>query len=198
MLGLAAGMVAMAISNARLHREVARQADRDGLTGLFNVTYFRKTFSEKLELVKSLKGALCLLMLDLDYFKSVNDNHGHVVGDRVLKQVAAALDAALREDLDLSARYGGEEFIVMLPGMTSADGLKVAERVRKGVAEVVRVGEEKKPQTVSIGLASLDSNCAEAEELIKAADKALYRAKEEGRDRVCVAEGKSVKGEGRE
>ena len=187
-LGLAAGIVAMAISNARLHREVARLAERDGLTGLFNVTYFRKTFAEKLETVKNFKGALCLLMLDLDYFKQVNDNHGHVEGDRVLKQVASALLKGSRDDLDLVARYGGEEFILMLPGMTAADGVKAAERLRHDIAKGVKVGDERQPQTVSVGVASLGVHGEEAEGLIRAADSALYEAKESGRDRVCLAE----------
>jgi len=187
-LELAAGMVAMALSNARLHRAVARLAERDGLTGLFNVSYFRQVFTEKLETVKSLQGALTVLMLDLDHFKRVNDEHGHLAGDQVLRDVAGVIRAALREDLDLVARYGGEEFIVLLPGMPAAEGEKAAERLRLSVSESVRLGKTEQAQTVSIGLASLYDNGEETEELIEAADKALYRAKQEGRDRVCVAE----------
>ncbi len=187
-LELAAGMVSMAVSNARLHREVARLAEKDGLTGLFNISCFRKIFAEKLELVKSLKGALSLLMLDLDHFKQVNDRYGHLAGDQVLKETAAVLASCLREDIDIAARYGGEEFVVMLPGMPREEGMKVAERLRESIAKTVNVGEDSAAQTVSIGVASLYDNGEEVEKIIESADQALYQAKEGGRDQVRGAE----------
>jgi diguanylate cyclase (GGDEF)-like protein len=130
-----------------------------------------------------------VLLLDIDGFKGINDNHGHMAGDCVLSRLGGTVVRAVRE-LDLIGRYGGEEFLVVLPNTTPFDALQVAERVRVAVGDaMVEVGDELLVQvTVSIGVSTsmtFRENCAD---LIAAADRALYQAKKSGRNRVCCAE----------
>jgi diguanylate cyclase (GGDEF)-like protein len=133
------------------------------------------------------------MLVDVDHFKRINDQHGHQIGDVVLKEIAGLLAQELRA-ADVLARYGGEEFILLLPNATLAQGLAIAERVRERVAQH-GFGLRGAPLrvTVSVGVAALDSAPAESngpvdEQLVQAADAALYRAKELGRNRVAAAE----------
>lgn len=130
---------------------------------------------------------LCLLMIDFDHFKSVNDRFGHPVGDAVLREGARRIRSALR-GYDVLGRFGGEEFIVLLPQTAFQDAVIVAERVRRAVAESpFAIGERHVPVTVSIGVGGMVAGTPAAAELIEAADRALYRAKAQGRDQVCLA-----------
>jgi diguanylate cyclase (GGDEF)-like protein len=125
-------------------------------------------------------------MVDIDHFKWINDQHGHDVGDRILRRVAEACGSDLRGS-DLLARYGGEEFVVVLPETNEADGRAAAERMRSRVEEVHNP-EIESAVTVSIGVsAEVPSNASGFERLVQRADRALYRAKEMGRNRVVVA-----------
>jgi diguanylate cyclase (GGDEF)-like protein len=126
---------------------------------------------------------LSLLVLDVDHFKQVNDTYGHQTGDAVLREVSEAL-VANTKNYDVAARYGGDEFVVLLPGCSREDAMRVAERVRNGIARAV--GEA--PVTISAGVASVPDNASDAERLMAAADAALYDAKRAGRNRV-VADG---------
>ncbi len=119
-------------------------------------------------------------MLDVDHFKQVNDSYGHQTGDAVLREVADAL-VSNTKNYDVAARYGGDEFVVLLPGCSRDDAVRVAERVRRGIAR--SVGEA--PVTVSAGVATVPDNAGDAERLMAAADAALYEAKRTGRDRVA-------------
>ena len=119
-------------------------------------------------------------MLDVDHFKQVNDTYGHQTGDAVLREVADAL-VANTKNYDVAARYGGDEFVVLLPGCSRDDAVRVAERVRHEIAR--RVGEA--PVTISAGVATMPDNASDAERLMAAADAALYEAKRTGRDRVA-------------
>jgi diguanylate cyclase (GGDEF)-like protein len=135
------------------------------------------------------KSALAVALLDIDKFKGINDTYGHLVGDQVLKEIAATLKNLLR-DYDLAGRFGGEEFSLLLPQTTAVDAFRIAERVRENIAALSFIapgaaGGERVHVTVSIGVAALDAGSRrQLAELLAAADAALYRAKASGRDQV--------------
>ncbi|MBI4184049.1 MAG: diguanylate cyclase [Proteobacteria bacterium] len=161
---------------------------RDPLTGLLNRRGFEARLAEEVGRCRRYGRPLSLAMLDLDHFKKVNDTYGHPVGDEVLAAVAARLTAGMRGN-DIAARYGGEEFIVLLPETTAEAALTVAERLRRRLAEtpVATAAGRALPVTVSIGVAAFPGVGEGAEALIAAADRALYAAKEAGRNRVVRA-----------
>ena len=161
-----------------LREQLSALADRDGLTGLLN----HRAFHEHLRAVvggASLSTDMAVLILDLDHFKTVNDRHGHIVGDEVLREVTAAIQGSIRYG-DVAARIGGEEFAVLLPGATPEVAGEVAERVREAVGAIV----EPVPVTASIGLSCARGDTSGAD-LLERADGALYAAKRQGRNRVC-------------
>jgi diguanylate cyclase (GGDEF)-like protein len=130
---------------------------------------------------------VALLLVDIDHFKRVNDLHGHLAGDDVLRAIAAALRQQLG-DSDVLGRYGGEEFVVLVPGAEPAGACAVAERLRDRVgAQTVHTGDGRLNVTVSVGVAVLPGHGGELFELLASADLALYRAKRLGRNRVCLA-----------
>jgi diguanylate cyclase (GGDEF)-like protein len=173
---------ALALRNARLLGENERLATRDSLTGLANRRLFDESLQREVARAQRLTAPLSLLVLDVDHFKQVNDTYGHQTGDAVLREVADAL-VANTKNYDVAARYGGDEFVVLLPGCGRDDALRVAERVRNGIARAV--GEA--PVTISAGVASVPDNATDAERLMAAADAALYDAKRAGRNRVAAA-----------
>lgn len=155
-----------------------RLAHTDGLTGLYNHRFFQQRLVYEVERAKRYETALTLMMLDIDHFKDFNDAHGHPKGDAVLLEIGRVLLRASRAS-DTVARYGGEEFAIILPETSTETAGVLAERVRELITE------GKKELTVSVGIASLGAE-DEPKTLLEAADRALYRAKREGRDRVCV------------
>ncbi len=153
----------------------------DPLTGLFNRRYFEERMKVEFARCQRYQSTLCCLMIDIDHFKRVNDTRGHAAGDAALKELAHCLRATLRE-VDLLARFGGEEFVALLPATRQAEGLAAAERVRRAVASTP-IGI-----TVSIGVSSFPGpETTDPEALLRAADRALYRAKGAGRNRVEAA-----------
>ncbi|MCW9088731.1 MAG: diguanylate cyclase [Gammaproteobacteria bacterium] len=164
-------------------------ANFDGLTGLHNKHNFLEYLRGELERAARYRRDFSLLMVDIDHFKRVNDTYGHLTGDAVLRQVAKTITECAREN-DVVGRYGGEEIIVLLPE-TRADGALVfAERLRQQVMEqrtASEGGDEQVQVTVSVGVACCPTDAGDETALIAAADKALYQAKESGRNRVCTA-----------
>jgi diguanylate cyclase (GGDEF)-like protein len=173
---------ALALRNAELLGEVERLATRDSLTGLANRRLFDESLHREAARSERLGAALSLVVIDVDHFKQVNDNYGHQTGDRVLREVGDAL-VANTKGFDVAARYGGDEFVVLLPGCTRDDALRVAQRVRSEISR--QIGEA--PVTVSGGVATMPDNAHDAERLLAAADTALYEAKRMGRDRVAAS-----------
>lgn len=161
----------------------------DGLTGLFNYRYFKGELEKEVKKSDRYNRPLSLIMADVDFFKHYNDTNGHAQGDMALKRVAEIFMKCVR-DVDLAARYGGEEFAVVLPETTLEQALVVAERIRRKLEEEDVPYEELQPNgqlTLSIGVASFPDTAKDASELIDAADKALYKAKENGRNQVKPA-----------
>lgn len=161
----------------------------DGLTGLRNQRYFRMRFEEEFESARRHARPLSLLMMDLDFFKKVNDLHGHPLGDRLLAEVARAFAGQVRKGETL-ARVGGEEFALLLPGIAEPEALLVGERIRQAVKKIELPGRQGGVVgiTVSLGLASVRNPEKENMDLLYSrADQALYQAKEQGRDRLVAA-----------
>jgi diguanylate cyclase (GGDEF)-like protein len=189
---LLAGHAALALANAFLHAEVAQLAIRDPLTGLYN----RRYFDEALERVVagwqrstgSARRPVAAIVFDLDHFGDFNKQHGHQVGDLVLRMFASILNERFRAT-DLVARLGGEEFIVVLEGATREDGERLAEEVRGALKEKRLMNEDGRrlSVTVSAGCTQLDESQATREMLLRTADVALFMAKRAGRDRVVAA-----------
>jgi diguanylate cyclase (GGDEF)-like protein len=179
-----AGQAGVSVENVDLHEQVRRQAVTDELTGLANHRRFQEALAQELERARRFGQHVGLVMLDIDSFKAVNDTYGHPQGDEVLRRVAGALRACSR-DVDEPARYGGEEMAVILPQTDLEGAFRAAERVRDAVAalEVPRLdGEGILQITTSLGVAA--TTRASRQDLIAAADRALYEAKHAGKNRT--------------
>jgi diguanylate cyclase (GGDEF)-like protein len=182
MLYAFANQVAIAIENAQLYQD----SITDGLTGLFHHKYFELRLKEELDRSKRYKHPLTLIMIDIDFFKKVNDTYGHLAGDKVLEGIAALLKENTRLS-DIVARYGGEEFAVVLPHISYKNALIVGERLRKSVEDTdfqgVRV-------TISIGMSYFNGDNIDFayKEFVGLTDKALYKAKNSGRNNVVLIE----------
>lgn len=167
------------------NQRLAELASIDPLTAVSNRRHFLELASPEISRAKRQGLPLAVIMLDIDFFKSVNDRFGHEAGDKVLVALAASIRGALRGG-DIFARLGGEEFVLMLPGQDFPEAVRLAERLRELIAqnEVPGSGAH---ITVSAGVAGLESESDEIDDLLRRADQGLYRAKGEGRDRVCLA-----------
>jgi len=162
---------------------------RDYLTGLYNRRYINEVIDKELARASRYDNELSVLMFDIDHFKAVNDTFGHNGGDTVLKLISETSMNSKRET-DMVARYGGEEFVVVLPQTEILDAASFAERLRESIGALdIQIGEHILKVTVSIGVAStsISTKNATAEKLIESADRALYAAKNSGRNRVVVA-----------
>ncbi|HYK89702.1 MAG TPA: diguanylate cyclase [Acidobacteriota bacterium] len=174
------------IENSLLHRRVENEAFSDGLTQLFNHRYFQDRLKTELSRARRSNTKLSLLMTDIDHFKKVNDSYGHRIGDAILQQMSDILRRTVRSE-DVVARYGGEEFVIILVGSNRKGALKMAERLRAAAEKCTFSAEEQKIKaSMSIGAATYPDDAGEPWELIECADRALYSAKGQGRNRVVA------------
>ena len=181
---------AITINRANSYSKILQYATIDALTNLNNRRQFELRLGQEIATTKRQNNPLCAMMIDIDFFKKVNDTYGHASGDAVLRGVASIIKSALRES-DIPSRYGGEEFAVLLPYTHLEEAKIVGERLRKAVeSSPIPINDENSDiksinVTISMGLAEFNNN-ESGEELFERADKALYEAKESGRNRVCV------------
>ncbi len=161
-------------------------AYRDSLTGLFNHRYFKEILSAEVERAARYRNPLSLILIDIDFFKKVNDTFGHPAGDHVLREVAGTFLKLLR-NCDIVARYGGEEFAIILPETKGKSAKVLAQRVRRGIEQLeIRFENNTIPVTISCGISSCDfiTESLDIEGFVKLSDQALYKAKGSGRNRV--------------
>jgi diguanylate cyclase (GGDEF)-like protein len=166
------------------HSQLAEEASLDGLTGLYNRRSFERLFAREINRLRRYGGELALVLFDLDHFKQVNDQHGHLTGDRVLRAFGGIVRRTCRE-VDVPARIGGEEFAVLLPAVGARAARVFAERVRIQMARPRKHGSGLQLRTtVSAGIGEWNRSISSAQELMRLADDSLYMAKRSGRDRV--------------
>jgi diguanylate cyclase (GGDEF)-like protein/PAS domain S-box-containing protein len=179
--------MALSLANLRLREDLRSQAIRDPLTGLFNRRYMEETMDRELNRAKRQRVSLGMIMMDLDHFKHYNDTFGHSAGDELLSALGTLLKSQIREE-DIACRYGGEEFLLILPGASQEVTLDRAEILRQAVKEMHLHYQGLKPTTLSLGVAVYPDHGDTGLTIIRAADAALYRAKQAGRDRVIAAQ----------
>ena len=184
--------IKLSLSNLKLRKELRYQVFHDLLTGLFNRRYLEETLPRELHMAQRRNAPLCVVMLDVDGFKQFNDSFGHAAGDAILRDFGNLLRERLRKS-DISCRYGGDEFVLILPDSSIADTQERVEQIRiflKGIQQI-RYGEEAAGRiTLSAGIACMPEHGMTENELLKAADEALYSAKNDGRDRIVVYQSK--------
>ncbi len=185
LLDILAGVGAVNLRNALLYQKMRELATRDSLTGLYVNRYFMEQLSSEIRKADLSKSQLSVILLDIDFFKKINDEYGHVVGDIVLKNIAAILVREAPVEA-LTARYGGEEFVLFLPGQSKKEALRIAESIRGEVEKdrlLLRRAEAR--VTASLGVATFPEQGRTPEEILWKADQCLYAAKQSGRNRVC-------------
>jgi diguanylate cyclase (GGDEF)-like protein len=180
--------IAMALSNTRLREELQYLSVRDDLTGLFNRRYMEETLEREFMQAERNRTPISIIILDVDFFKNFNDNYGHKVGDHVLIQLANMLAGNIRKG-DIVCRYGGEEFLIIMPGASGIRAIERAEKLREKVENdlIIKHNGHRLNITISLGTAACPDNGNTHEEVMKAADDALYKAKENGRNMVVLA-----------
>jgi two-component system cell cycle response regulator len=170
---------------AQYHEEIYRMTIIDGLTQIYNKRYLYEALDRELIRGRRHERELSILMFDIDHFKRINDVHGHLAGDYVLKEVARVVQARIRRD-EVFARYGGEEFAIILPETPLSGAVALAESLRQKVADNAFVFQADSIKvTISLGAALMEEGDRTASDLIKRADEKLYQAKRTGRNRVC-------------
>ena len=178
-----ANQAAIAIDNAKLYE----LATKDGMTKLYIYRHFYTLLENEIRRCSRYNRNMSLIMIDIDNFKQINDTYGHLTGDTILKRLAAVLQETVRK-IDIPARYGGEEFVVILPETDKDEAVKIAERVRRNVADIVVRANDTQDisPTISLGVAQYTTDGKEAKELINAADTALYFSKHNGKNMVSI------------
>lgn len=182
--GAIADAMSLALSNIALREKLRTQALRDPLTSLYNRRYMEDVLERYANLAERNGSSLSAIMIDLDHFKRLNDEHGHAVGDAVLRSTASAIVGAIRPS-DVACRYGGEELVVLLPDCSLAEALGKAELLRARIESLSDIHGTR--ITASLGVATMPETAANMTEILPSADAALYRAKQAGRNRVEAA-----------
>jgi diguanylate cyclase (GGDEF)-like protein len=180
-----ADMCAAAIQNASNFDRMKQLAYVDGLTGMHNRRFFEMRIVEELERAGRFQGRLSVIMVDIDNFKKLNDEFGHLLGDEILRSVSSVLKQQLRK-MDMVCRYGGDEFAILVPETTGDNALRVAEKLRRQI-ETHDFPGVPRPVTISCGVADYPTHGVTRDEVVAAADSALYTAKQVGRNRVSPA-----------
>jgi diguanylate cyclase (GGDEF)-like protein len=173
----------------KANRTLKNLACRDGLTGLFNHRYFQDVLRHEIHRCARNEAIFSLIFLDVDHFKKYNDSHGHLAGDKLLRQLSEIFSKAVRRS-DIVARYGGEEFVIILPSTSKKNAQIVGEKLRRYIEAFPFEGRGTQPNgklTISLGISAFPDDGQERALLIQRADEAMYRAKNGGRNRVCVA-----------
>jgi diguanylate cyclase (GGDEF)-like protein len=179
-------ITAAAWSNAHMYGELERRALTDALTGLFNIRWWRDMGPRVMAQSLRSGAGVGILLMDLDYFKLINDTAGHAAGDSVLRAVARAIRRVIR-DSDYAVRYGGEEFLIVLNNSNVEGALRVAQALQAAMLELRAPTSEVHRVTASIGVAVFPDHGLELDDVVAAADHAMYQAKRDGRDRISVA-----------
>lgn len=182
--GAIADAMSLALSNIALREKLRTQALRDPLTSLYNRRYMEDVLERYANLAERNGSPLSAIMIDLDHFKRLNDEHGHAVGDAVLRAAALAIVGAIRPS-DVACRYGGEELVVLLPDCSLAEALGKAELLRARIESLSDIHGTR--ITASLGVATMPETTSNMTEILPSADAALYRAKQGGRNRVEAA-----------
>jgi diguanylate cyclase (GGDEF)-like protein len=180
----AADICATAIQNARYVERVKQLAYLDGLTGIFNRRYFELRITEEIERARRFRSGMAVMMVDIDQFKNLNDEFGHLLGDEVLRQVSSIFHQQLRK-IDVVCRFGGEEFAILLSQTNAQHAESVAEKLRR-LVETWQFPGVPRPVTISAGVSTFPEHGGTRDELVKAADAGLYAAKQGGRNRVVL------------
>lgn len=181
--------VSSTITRVRIHQKTKNLAFTDELTGVFNRRYFNQRYTREIGRAKRYNRRLSTLMIDIDHFKQYNDTFGHILGDRVLKEMADIFEQNTRK-ADVICRYGGEEFVILLPELDSRRAVVVAEKLRTVVENSAFPNMEKLAAgkiTISLGVASFPQDGSDDKDVLNQADKALYNAKKQGRNRVAMS-----------
>jgi diguanylate cyclase (GGDEF)-like protein len=183
-----AGHIALALANLRLRESLRSQSIRDSLTGLYNRRYLNEALEREIRRAARTRRQLAVLLLDVDNFKGLNDSSGHEAGDAFLRALGAFLQQRVREE-DVACRYGGDEFVILLTETSLETAKKRARQLREGIKSlsVAHRGRYLTPPTVSLGAALYPDHGASGDELIRAADEALYKAKARGRDCLVIS-----------
>lgn len=182
-LNLFANQIELALTIANLFETVKKQAVTDGLTELYNRRYFEEALFKEVDRASRLKQPFSVIGLDLDHLKEINDKNGHAAGDLAICAVAKAIKETSRS-IDIAARFGGEEFNILLPGIDSAGATRAAERLRESIAN--QKIEDGIKVTASIGVGTFLEHTTDPDELLELVDKAMYKAKRDGRNRVEI------------
>src|SRR5581483_4211391 len=185
LFAMLANQVALAVRNVQLHKTTATLAITDSLSGLFTHGYFQEHLGKEVIQSKYSKNPLSLMIIDVDFFKKVNDTYGHPQGDALLKQLGSVIKQVVRPT-DVVCRYGGDEFTVTMLGTNRISAVVIAERIRQTVEDYEFVlGNQIGHVTVSGGVASFPEDAETKKELIEKSDAAMYESKHKGRNRIC-------------
>lgn len=184
LLNYISNIFSVSLCSSFLYEETEKQAQKDGLTGLYKRWYFEEELTKELNIAKRYNSDLSVIMVDIDHFKKINDSYGHPVGDTILAKTGELFLNSITKPMEIASRWGGEEFIILLPGKNKNEAFNLAENIRIDFAEKLNITEIKESITASFGVAAFPEDGIFHYDLIMAADKAMYKSKETGRNKV--------------